>query len=385
MRRLRFIFCAVFAAASVVSFTTLAAEAQSADQYASSDGAEVTAHAPQQTTESQETTAPRENISGASPSSEELVVQGSVSQGSVADPDSSEAIAAREDMAEEDRLPAYSQVVDNATKGAFRAPGWKVERGSLSHEGSYVAAEGAKAAARFGVKIPSSNDYSVYAWWPEVADGTARYGVQTATGTKWSEVEQTADTSGMWIKVGTFAMEEGRRSVQVAAKSVDGGRAFADAVAVVRGEAAPPEDQARMAASGDRAVDSKSLKRFSGRDVVRQARRHIGDRYRYGTCTRAVKSCTCLTKTAVRPFGHRMGMTESGQWRYDRSRKIARSRLRPGDEVFFKEGGSNYITHVGIYAGNGRIVHASAYWGKVVEKEMKYIDGYFGAKRFRTG
>ena len=139
-----------------------------------------------------------------------------------------------------------------------------------------------------------------------------------------------------------------------------------------------------MTAAGARTADARGTKRFSGRDVVRQARRHIGDNYRYATCTRSVKSCTCLTKMAVRPFGHRMGMTENGQWKYDGSRRVEKSSLRPGDEVFFKENGQNGpITHVGIYSGNGRIVHASAYWGKVVEKEMKYIDGYFGAKRFK--
>ncbi len=372
MRRCLFIVCAIFAAASVVSFSTLSAEAQSAEQYEPASGAETPQDPP-------ENTAPAPDASGALSSSE-----GFVSQGSIVETDSPEAVAAQEDLAEEERLPDYSQVVDNATKGAFRAPGWKVERGSLSHEGSFVAAEGAKAAARFEVRIPTTNDYSVYAWWPEVSGGgTVRFGVQTTSGTKWSKVEQGADSSGMWVKVGTFAMEEGQRSVQVAAKPVNGGRVFADALAVVRGEAAPPEDQT-MTASGARSTDSKSLERFSGRDVVRQARRHIGDNYRYATCTRSAKSCTCLTKVAVKPFGHNMPLTESGQWKYDRSRRIDKSRLRPGDEVFFKEGGSRYITHVGIYSGNGRIVHASSYWGEVVEKEMKYIDGYFGAKRFKS-
>ena len=376
MRRLLFIICAVFAAASVVSLSTLTAHAQSEDQYGSSDGAEASQ-------DTQESTAPEVSSSGASSSSTSSSGD-FVSQGSAVDPDSPEAVAAQEDLAEEERLPDYSQVVDNATRGAFRAPGWKTERGAFSHGGSFAAAEG-KKAARFAVKIPSTSDYSVYAWWPEAAGGgTARYGVQTASGTKWSKVQQAADSSGMWVKIGGFAMKEGRRTVEVAAKSVDGGRVFADAVAVVRGEAAPPEDDQTMTASGARTVDSKSLQRFSGRDVVRQARRHIGDNYRYATCTRSTKSCTCLTKMAVKPFGHNMPLTEGGQWKYDRSRRIDRSNLRPGDEVFFKEGGSRYITHVGIYSGNGRIVHASSYWGKVVEKEMKYIDGYFGAKRFKS-
>lgn len=124
--------------------------------------------------------------------------------------------------------------------------------------------------------------------------------------------------------------------------------------------------------------------RASGRDVVRAAKRYIGTRYRYGTCTRRRMSCTCLTKRTWAKFGHRLPMSERGQWRYDRGRRVAKSNLRPGDIVFFKEGGRRRgITHVGIYSGRGNLVHASAYFGKVVESKMRYIRGYFGAKRLR--
>jgi hypothetical protein len=194
----------------------------------------------------------------------------------------------------------------------------------------------------------------------------------------------------MWILLGTYAMEEGQRTVEVAAQPVDGGRVFADAVAVVRGVAAPPEDQT-ITASGARATDSRRLERFSGRDIVRQARKHWHDDYAYATCTKSAKSCTCLTKVSVNPFGHNLGMTESGQWKYDRSRRISKSNLRPGDEVFFKENGPRGpITHVGIYSGRGNIVHASAYAGWVTETKMRYIEdsngrsAYFGAKRFKS-
>jgi cell wall-associated NlpC family hydrolase len=81
------------------------------------------------------------------------------------------------------------------------------------------------------------------------------------------------------------------------------------------------------------------------------------------------------------PQGHERRRPE---WNYSGSRHIAKSDLRPDEEVFFKEGGSKHITHVDIHSGNGRLVHASSYGGKVVEKEMKRIGGYFGAKRFRS-
>jgi cell wall-associated NlpC family hydrolase len=124
--------------------------------------------------------------------------------------------------------------------------------------------------------------------------------------------------------------------------------------------------------------------RASGRDVVRVAKRYIGTRYRYGTCTRRRMSCTCLTKRTWARFGHKLPMSERGQWRYDRGRRVAKSNLRPGDIVFFKEGGRRRgITHVGIFSGRGNLVHASAYFGKVVESKMRYIRGYFGAKRLK--
>jgi cell wall-associated NlpC family hydrolase len=124
--------------------------------------------------------------------------------------------------------------------------------------------------------------------------------------------------------------------------------------------------------------------RPSGNDVVRAARRYIGTRYRYATCQSSRMSCTCLTKKTWAKFGHKLPMSERGQWSYDRGRKVAKSSLRPGDIVFFKEGGRKRgITHVGIYSGKGNLVHASAYFGKVVESKMKYIRGYSGAKRLK--
>jgi cell wall-associated NlpC family hydrolase len=123
--------------------------------------------------------------------------------------------------------------------------------------------------------------------------------------------------------------------------------------------------------------------RASGKNIVRVAKRYIGTKYRYGTCTKRRMSCTCLTKRVFAKFGHKLPMSERGQWKYKRH-KVAKSNLRRGDMVFFKEGGRRRgITHVGIYSGRGNLVHASAYFGKVVESKMRYIKGYFGAKRLR--
>jgi cell wall-associated NlpC family hydrolase len=39
------------------------------------------------------------------------------------------------------------------------------------------------------------------------------------------------------------------------------------------------------------------------------------------------------------------------------------------------------MDHIGIYSGNGYLIHSSSYFGEVVETKMKYIDGYWGARR----
>lgn len=138
------------------------------------------------------------------------------------------------------------------------------------------------------------------------------------------------------------------------------------------------EAQDPMVAASSRA----SGKGASGKDVVRAAERYLGTKYRYATCTASRMSCTCLTKTVFAQFGHTLPMTENGQWRYEPSRTIRYNDLRRGDLVFFKEGGG-VITHVGIYSGKGNLIHASKYFGKVVESKMKYIRGYSGAIRLK--
>jgi cell wall-associated NlpC family hydrolase len=58
-------------------------------------------------------------------------------------------------------------------------------------------------------------------------------------------------------------------------------------------------------------------------------------------------------------------------------------RMKPGDLMFFSEDGYS-ITHVGIYAGDGLILHASDYFYEVVESDYTYIEGFVGVRRIRA-
>ena len=301
-------------------------------------------------------------LSGVSPAgaqdSEDSVSQGSINVGP--------------GLPEED-FPPYSQIVDNADLERFSAPGWEVRSTHPDgYKGDYRVA-GGTGPAQFKVEIPATDVYSVYAWWPTSADNSAAasFDITTTSGVQRTVVDQQQD-GGMWVKLGEYEMAAGDSyAVQVAPESASGGRVVADAVAVVRGVlAAPPEDGTIDVAGG----------RPTGRDVVRVARRYIGTDYKWGTCTSRQMSCACLTKVVYAKFGQKLPFSEDKQWRY--GRKV--SPRKPGDLVFFKEKGRRGgITHVGIYAGNGKLVHASAYFDRVVESDIRRIDGYIGAKRLK--
>lgn len=282
----------------------------------------------------------------------------------------------------EEDFPDYSQIVDNSSK-RFDAPGWKTgSSGPYFYGEDYSFVDKGNRPARYKVKIPATDVYSVYAWWPAEGgnDASTRFGISTPSGVKWTEVNQRKD-GGFWVKIGQYEMEKGDSyAIQVAPGSGEGGNAVADAVTVVRGVTSPPPDQ-----SYDRGLRTSSDSGSKVRALIRRARSFQGTRYKYATCTQSRMSCTCLTKRSFKKFGIDLSMSEGKQWRSKRGFKIRRKRnLKRGDHVFFREHGkAGPITHVGVYSGNGNLVHASSYFGKVVESKMRYIDGFTGAKRYR--
>jgi hypothetical protein len=65
-------------------------------------------------------------------------------------------------VAEEERLPDYSQVVDDTSDRRFEAPGWKEgATDGLAHGDSYATSAAGAGDARFKLKVPTSNDYAL--------------------------------------------------------------------------------------------------------------------------------------------------------------------------------------------------------------------------------
>jgi cell wall-associated NlpC family hydrolase len=80
-----------------------------------------------------------------------------------------------------------------------------------------------------------------------------------------------------------------------------------------------------------------------------------GSPYRYGGATPRGFDCSGLVYYAYRKAGFSVPRTTREQ--YKRSERIAFSDIHRGDLLFFKLS-SRGISHVGIYTGNGKFIHA---------------------------
>ena len=108
--------------------------------------------------------------------------------------------------------------------------------------------------------------------------------------------------------------------------------------------------------------------------AVAYAMAQVGDAYVYGAAGPSAFDCSGLTMMAWAQAG--VGLPHSSSAQYGSGPHVAASELRPGDLVFYY----SPISHVGMYIGNGLIVHA-ANPGAGVRVADLYSMPYVGAVR----
>lgn len=94
--------------------------------------------------------------------------------------------------------------------------------------------------------------------------------------------------------------------------------------------------------------------------MVECMQEYLGVPYLYGGSGKYGIDCSALTQKIFKSAGITLPRTAQAQ--YDFVAHIPDSEAEPGDLVFFEgtyESGT-YITHVGVYVGNGRMFHASS-------------------------
>ena len=122
--------------------------------------------------------------------------------------------------------------------------------------------------------------------------------------------------------------------------------------------------------------------------VVQMAREQIGRRYVFGgTSPTRGFDCSGFTQYLARAFGVDLPRTAAQQARVGTPIPRDRSLLRPGDLLTFGRG--NRVTHVGVYVGDGRYVHASSGRGQITESNLdrpqsSLVRAWMGVRRVFT-
>jgi cell wall-associated NlpC family hydrolase len=143
------------------------------------------------------------------------------------------------------------------------------------------------------------------------------------------------------------------------------------------GRSRPPAAKAHVKKHVKKRARKNVRKRRPSRGVraVQIANRLTGTPYVWGGASpRSGFDCSGLVQYVYGKLGIRLPHYTVSQYR--RGRSVSRSRLRPGDLVFFYG-----LNHVGIYAGRGKYIHAPRAGSTVRWASLASTPSYYGARR----
>ena len=151
-------------------------------------------------------------------------------------------------------------------------------------------------------------------------------------------------------------------------------------VMVFQLEPIKPELPEPLQPFGLEADGKQSYRRF---ELGRRALSYRGTPYRWGGTRSSGFDCSGFTKYVFGKMG--VALKRSSREQYTQGTPVSLSQLKAGDLVFFNTNGSG-ISHVGIYLGGGKFVHASSGRGRVRVDSLRegyYQKRYVGARRIK--
>lgn len=119
-----------------------------------------------------------------------------------------------------------------------------------------------------------------------------------------------------------------------------------------------------------------------GEALAHKALSYRGVPYRFGGTSENGIDCSGLTQAVYKKWGMMLPRTSTEQFK--KGKPVPKDQLRPGDLVFFKNTYRHGVSHVGIYVGDGKFVHAAgAKYGVIVSSlnEPYHLHHYAGARR----
>jgi cell wall-associated NlpC family hydrolase len=146
----------------------------------------------------------------------------------------------------------------------------------------------------------------------------------------------------------------------------------------------PTEAELTELAKAPKAADTAKARKAdeSIKDrLLRVAQRMLAVPYRFGGTTLWGLDCSGFVQKTFAFLN--LDLPRSAREQFREGAKVAKADLSPGDLVFFRTY-AKYPSHVGIYLGDNRFVHASSRERKVTVDSLDtpyFVKRYIGAKR----
>jgi cell wall-associated NlpC family hydrolase len=124
--------------------------------------------------------------------------------------------------------------------------------------------------------------------------------------------------------------------------------------------------------------------------LVSVARAQVGTKYVLGGTTPSGFDCSGLVRYVMAALKVDLPRTAAQQAQTGLEIDRDKSNLRPGDLLTFGKKGRSGVSHIGIYVGNGRYIHASSVAGRVIESDLSrtgspLIKAWRGVRRMVIG
>ena len=125
-------------------------------------------------------------------------------------------------------------------------------------------------------------------------------------------------------------------------------------------------------------IIEESKEAEKGEEIVAYAKQFLGGRYVYGgNNLNTGVDCSGFTQQIMKHFNISIGRSSRDQYA-NSGRFVSEADIMPGDIVCYGRGSVN---HVGIYAGNGQIIHANDESTGIVMSSLHYGKPIMGIKR----
>jgi len=114
--------------------------------------------------------------------------------------------------------------------------------------------------------------------------------------------------------------------------------------------------------------------------IESKAKSLLGSKYKYGASGPYQYDCSGFVKKVYASQGFTLPRTSKEQSKIGKYLRF--SELKKGDMVFFKSNNRSDISHVGIFLGNGKFIHASSNKKKVI---ISSINSDYASRNFMWG